>query len=194
VTESSSPVSPPTTAPVTGKKKRGRETAGDMLRSLAVVLALCVGMWFLAQPPDSDEQRIRVVDPTGDVAAMQADVPGLPAPQGLPDGWRPTSSTLTGSPQALRVGYVTPAGEYAEYAVSTAPREEYLPTIVGPRATDLAPVEVDGTTWEQQRSGDAVSLVRTAGRATVVVGSVRATAGDAELRELAASLEAAPPA
>ena len=51
------------------RKKRGRESAGDMLRSLGVVLVLVVLMWFLAQPPDSDEQRVRVVDPTTDVAS-----------------------------------------------------------------------------------------------------------------------------
>ena len=97
-------------APATPRTKRGRETAGDMLRSLGVVMVLVVVMWFLAQPPDSDEQSVRVVDPTPDLAAFTADVPTASVPQGLDDAWRPTSSTL--SAQALRIGYVTPDDEH----------------------------------------------------------------------------------
>ena len=100
-------------------KKRGRETAGDMIRSLAVVMVLVLMMWWLAQPPDSDEQALRTVDPSGDVAAFQADAPTVPAPTGLPEQWRSTSSTL--GVDSLRIGFVTPAGEYAEYAATALP-------------------------------------------------------------------------
>ena len=66
-----------------------------MLRSLGVVMVLVLLMWFLAQPPDSDEQELRTVDPSADVAAFSADVPAAPAPAGLTEQWRSTSSTLS---------------------------------------------------------------------------------------------------
>ena len=173
--------------PAPAKKKRGRETAGDMLRSLAVVMVLVVMMWFLAQPPDDDEQALRTVDPAGDVAAFTADVPEAPVPTGLPEQWRSTSSTLEAG--GLRIGYVTPEGEYAEYAASTRPAEEFLPAITGEKASQGEPLQVAGESWEQYRESDgSVSLVRSYGSASVVVGSTRATADLAELRVLAESL------
>ena len=174
-------------APV--KKKRGRETAGDMLRSLGVVMVLVVLMWFLAQPPDSDEQELRTVDPSADVAAFQADEPSAPAPAGLPEQWRSTSSTLTGD--GLRIGWVTPDGAYAEYAASTLPADEALPELAGAKAEQVEPVDLDGVQWEQYREADgSVSFVRSYGSTLVVVGTKRATADVAELEVLARSLRA----
>ena len=173
--------------PAPAKKKRGRETAGDMLRSLGVVMVLVVTMWFLAQPPDSDEAELRTVDPSRDVASFTDDVPSAPVPTGLPERWRTTSSTLDAD--GLRIGYVTPDGEYAEYAASTLPAEEFLPDVTGDGARPLEPVQVGGEAWEQYREGDgSVSLVRSYGDVLVVVGSTRATADVAELEVLAGSL------
>ena len=171
------------------ERKRGRETAGDMLRSLGVVMVLVVLMWFLAQPPDSDEQPLRTVDPSADVAAFTADVPSVPVPTGLPGQWRSTSSTRVAD--GLRIGYVTPDGEYAEYAASTLPAEEFVPGITGEKAERLEPVQVDGQRWERYREADgSVSLLRSYGSTLVVVGSKRATASSAELEALAGSLQA----
>ena len=171
------------------KKKRGRETAGDMVRSLGLVLVAVVGIWFLAQPPDSDEKEIRVVGPAGELAVFTADVPAAPVPGTLPAAWRPTSSTIGGDPSSLRVGYVTPSEAYAEYAASTAPVAEYLPEITGEKARRLEPVEVAGATWQQYEDEDgSLSLVRSYDAVTVVVGTKRASAPLAELRTLVESL------
>ena len=171
-------------------RKHGRETAADMLRTLAVIMLLVVPMWFLAQPPDSDEQRIRVVDPSADLAAFQTEVPQAPVPVALPETWRATSSTLQQEPDALRVGYVTPQGEYAEFAASTAEPDEYLTEMTGAKSAALDDVQVDGVAWEQYRDADgSLSLVRSYGPAVVVIGSLRSSADLAELRTLAASLE-----
>lgn len=179
--------SAPSGAPAAVKKKRGRETVTDMLRSLGVVLVLVVAMWFLAQPPDSDEQAVRVVDPAPDVAAFTTDAPTAPVPAGLPESWRPTSSTVT--VDGLRIGYVTPDGEYAEYAASTAPAQQFVPDATGARATRLAPREIAGQDWEQYRDRDgSLSLVRSAGPVVVVVGTQRSTSTLAELEILVASL------
>ena len=180
--------SPPATgASAAVRKKRGRETAGDMLRSLGVVLVLVVAMWFLAQPPDTDERELRVVDPAPDLAAFRADVPTAPVPEGLAQAWRPTSSTL--SARALRIGYVTPDRAYAEYAASSGPAQEFVEQVAGRRTTRLGPAEVDGQPWEQHRDRDgSLSLVRSYGSVVVVVGSTRSNATLAELQELAGSL------
>ncbi len=176
-------------APPAAKKKRGRETATDMVRSLGVVFALVVPVWFFAQAPDSDEAGIRVVDPSRSIAAFSADVPAAPVPGALPIGWRATSSTYEGAAGALRVGWVTPAGQYAEYAASTGEREEFLELVVGEDVEQLAAVTVDGASWQQYREPDgSLSLTRTYGDATVVVGTRRATAGLPELEVLLRSL------
>jgi hypothetical protein len=173
--------------PAPAKKKRGRETAGDMLRSLGVVMVLVLMMWFFAQPPDSDEAELRTVDPSADVAALRADVPSAPAPAGLDERWRSTSSTLTAD--GLRIGWVTPDGEYAEYAASTLPRAEVLPDLVGTKAERGEALQVDGSSWERYREADgSVSLVRSYGSTLVVVGTLRSTADVAELEVLAGSL------
>ena len=171
------------------KKKRGRETAGDMVRSLGIVLLMVVGIWFLAQPPKSDEQRIRVVDPAASVTSFAAAQPAVPVPGSLPAQWRPTVSTVGAEPDTLRVGWNTPAGEYAEYAASSAPAGEFVPEITGAKAERLAPVQVAGGAWEQYRDeSGSLSLVRSYGAVTVVVGTTRATAALEELRTLAESL------
>jgi nucleotide-binding universal stress UspA family protein len=173
--------------PAPAKKKRGRETAGDMLRSLGVIMVLVLLMWFLAQPPDSDEQPLRTVDPSADVAAFTADVPSAPVPTGLPEQWRSTSSTL--GTDSLRIGFVTPDGEYAEYAASALPADDARRDLTGRRAERLDPVQVGGQSWQQFREGDgSTSLVREDGPTLVVVGTKRATATLAELEVLAGSL------
>lgn len=171
-------------------KKRGRETAGDMLRSLGLVLIIVVALWFFAQPPASDEQAIRVVDPSSAVAAFAADVPAAPVPEGLPEQWRPTSATVLDALSGLRIGYVTPGGRYAEYAASTLPEGEYVPQITGPGATRLGQVEIDGLDWEQYRDGDgSLSLVRSYGPVVVAVGTLRSSATLDELETLVGALE-----
>lgn len=169
-----------------GKKKRGREGAGDMVRSLSLVLVAVAVVWFFAQPPSSDEQVLRTVDPAGDIAAFSADVPAAPVPGALPAGWRPTSSTRSADPLQLRVGYVTPTEQYAEYAASSEPAAVEDLTGQGER---LEPVDVDGVPWEQYRDADGSrSLARAYGPVTVVVGTTRGTASLEELRVLVRSL------
>lgn len=175
------PSAPASVAPA--KKRRGRESVGDMVRSLGLVLLIVVPIWFLAQPPDSDEAPLRVVDPSSDVALLLDAAPGVPVPRGLPDGWRATSSTL--EPQDLRIGWVTPSGEYAEYAASARP--EFLTEITG-GGTEVGTLPVAGQTWRQFDDGDEhTTLVRVAAGRTVAVGGLRETTTLAELEALAAA-------
>lgn len=177
----STQVEAPVEAP---KRKRGRETALDMVRSLGLVILVIVPVWLLARAPSSDEAEIRVVDPAQAVEAFSRDAPGVPVPGELPAGWRATSATYEG-PGRLRVGWVTPDGEYAEYSTGTAAA---LDELVG-QAQGLEPLVVDGVSWDRHRDADgSLSLSRSYGGVTVVVGTLRATADQAELEVLLRSL------
>lgn len=160
-----------------------------MVRSLGLVLAGVVVVWYFAQPPASDAQRVRVVDPVADLRAFSAVVPAAPVPTRVPADWRPTSTTLTGS-TALRIGYVLPGERFAEYAASTEPAERFVPDLTGsPAAPSLPPVDVDGVAWQQYSDDDgSLSLVRTFGPVTVVAGTKRGTATLDDLRVLVRSL------
>ena len=166
---------------VTAKKRRGRETATDMVRSLGLVLVGVVVVWYLAQPPDSDEQAVRVVDPAPDIAMLLEAAPEVPVPRDLPLGWRPTSSTL--EPQDYRMGLVTPSDEYAEYAASSRP--EFVAEITG-SAPEVGTLPAGGRTWRLHDDGeDRTTLVRAAGGRTVAVGGLRETTTLDELLALA---------
>ena len=155
-----------------------------MVRSLGLVMLIVVPVWFFAQPPDSDEQALRVVDPSSDVAEFVEASPGVPVPHALPAGWQATSSTL--EPQDLRIGWVTPSGEYAEYAASARP--EFLDEITG-GGSQVGTLPVAGQTWRQYDDGDDhTTLVRDAAGRTVAVGGLRETTTLAELEALAAAV------
>ena len=173
------------------KSKRGRETAADMVRSLGLVVLVILPVWFFAKAPASDEAEIRVVDPTAAISAFSADVPEAPVPDGLPESWQATSASYAGADRTLRVGWVTPAEEYAEYAATTGERADFLETIVGENAEETEPLTVEGVDWEAFVEPDGSrSYVGSYGEATVVVGTKRSTASPAELAVLLGALAA----
>lgn len=163
-------------------KKRGRENALDMVRSLGLVMILVIAAWWLAQPNDEDEQEIRVVDSSGSVASLLREAPGTPVPT-TPAQWQPTVDAA--QPGGLRLGYVTPTDQYVEFAVSTSGDPEFLETITG-RGSEVGTFDIGDVTWRQfSGRAESTSLVRVVGDATVVVGGVRETATLDELRTLA---------
>lgn len=176
------------TAEAGGKKTRGHEGAGDMVRSLVLVLLAVGAVWFFAKPPSSEETGLRLIDPTGDIAAFAAAVPAAPVPGVLPAQWRPTSATRSSGPLSLRVGYVTPNEQYAEYAASTGPAAFFMAAITGD-GERLDPVDIAGAAWEQYLDEDgSLSLTHAFGPVTVVVGTTRGTASLDELGVLVRSL------
>ena len=167
------------------QKKRGRETAIDMIRSLGLVMLIVVPVWFFAQPPDSDEAEIRVIDPVPELQAWTTTVEQAPVPGALPDDWRPTAAQYLRAPEGVRVGYNTPSREYAEYAASTGPAAEVIEEFVGDQPP-TGTVDVAGQQWQRYDDEDgSISLVRPFGTVTVVVGTLRASAQLDELVTLA---------
>jgi hypothetical protein len=167
------------------KRERGRESATDMVRSLGLVLLIVGFVYFFARPPHSDEQKIRVIDATSDLQAFSASAAGSVVPRDLPPGWRSTVSTFDGA--ILRVGWVTPKGEYAEYAAAVKPAATFVADLTG-HAPQTGSVDIAGVTWTQYRQDKAISLVRSYGTTTVVLGTLRDTASLDELRVLATRL------
>lgn len=168
------------------KSRRGRETGLDMVRSMLLILLVVFPIWFLAQPPGSDAKKIRVVDTAADITAFAQAAPGLPVPGPLPAGWRATSSTL--APGALRIGWVTAGGQYAEYDASTGPAGQFLPGATG-SGTQVGTFRIGSVVWQQYRDGDGhTSLVQQRSGGTVVVGGLRETSTLEELRVLASAV------
>lgn len=169
------------------KGKRGRESVGDMVRSLGLILLIVGAVFFFAQPPRSDAKKIRVVDPTSDVQAFSAAAPGGAVPHVLPAGWRSTVSSYDSDSGILRIGWVTPKGEYAEYAATGRPAASFVADLTGSAARS-GTVDIAGASWTQYRAAEATSLVRSYGSSVVVLGTLRDTASLDELRVLAAAL------
>lgn len=96
-------------------RRRGG-TVGDMVRSLAVVVAVVAAMVILIPRPSGTPAR--EVDYTQVVtqAVVAADYPVL-APDELPSGWRATSARVAEAPGEgsawFHLGVLTASGEYA---------------------------------------------------------------------------------
>lgn len=172
-----------TRAAAPAKRKRGRESAGDMVRSLGVVMILVVALWFFGQASPSDSHRVRPVNPTQELADFARSAPGVPLPRTVPAGFVPNVSVL--SPAGLRVGFVIGTDHFAEYAAS---REASFVADQTGRGASVGTVDVAGEPWQHLRSAGHDSLVKAFGAVSVVVGGVRDTATVGELTALARSL------
>jgi len=169
------------------KEKRSRQSAGDMVRSLGLVLLLVGFVFFFAQPPHSDAKKIRVVDPSSDVQAFASAAPAGAVPHAMPAGWRATVSSFDPDTQQLRIGWVTPGGNYAEYAAAVHAEPVFVSDVTG-QASRTGAVDIGGASWQEYRKDKAISLVREFGSSTVVLGTLRDTASLDELRVLALRL------
>jgi hypothetical protein len=176
-------------APARSGRPRGFETAGDMVRSLALVLVV-VAVVFLLTIRDGPKQVVTRVDfgPQLAVARQQASYDVL-APVGLARSWKPTSAlgSTDGPAVTWHLGIVTPAGDYAAVEQSDGSRAQFVDQFVsGSRRAGTVPV--GGVTWRRLVGGDPEprALVRSVGGATTLVAG---TASWSELRRLAASLQ-----
>jgi Protein of unknown function (DUF4245) len=167
---------------------RSRKTAGDMVRSLAVVLVL-VGVivaFNVAQQPD---QVVRDVDYPAALAEARAqatyDVLG---PDPLPAGWGISSARTEADGASVRwhVGMVTSSQEYAALEQSDGDPTALLGDVAA-GARSAGNVDVAGHQWRRLVGGDPEerALIRSADDITVLVAG---SASWGELRRLAASL------
>lgn len=170
---------------------RMRQTIGDMVRSMAVVLAVVAVIVLFTLRPHPDP--VKVV-PTAPVVAVAAAAGAFPVsePTNLPDGWRATSARweptqASGDAPVLHLGYVTPSEQYAQVTQSTASSDRYLAEQTD-KALATGSKDIAGTVWQTYERKARRSLVHSSGGVqTIVSGS----APWEELAILAASLQPA---
>jgi len=171
-----------------GDKPRVRASAGDMVRSLAVVLAV-IAVILLLNARD-ERGTVRDLDFAGPLAqARQAASYDVLGPVGLGQEWRATSvrSPREDGGLSWHIGFVTPRGDYAGLEQSDGPpAREFVDRFAeGSRAT--GDVRLAGRTWERREGGepDPRTLVLRTDTSTVLVTG---TAEWSELEALAGSL------
>jgi len=163
---------------------------GNLWRALIPLVALVAFVVVMTWPRSQGGGGIHVVDTVAPItAARQVAGFAMPAPEGLPQAWRATSTEYQAagpdSGVTFRIGYVTPSGAYAEFLVSN----DAAPAVTA-RYGELTS---DGTTsirvsdWSKYVTAkkNRTLLSRTEAHVTVVVTG---SAPEAELTELAASV------
>jgi Protein of unknown function (DUF4245) len=167
-------------------------SASNMLRSLVPLVLICLALVGWMTFKQSDVDPVREVDPASTVqlAAARAGYPVV-APDGLPDGYRPTSARTdageadAGDPVTLEIGYLTPSSEYAGFVVSDDARASAVDDVLG-GAQEQGTVDLGGQAWTRGTTerGETV-LSRTDGDVTVLVTG---SATDKELETVAGAV------
>jgi hypothetical protein len=177
-----------------GVYKRLTTGLGGFTLAMAACLVL-VGAIYLVTPR-SDEELLPTADYSSHLWALRSDAPyTVHAPEGLPAGWRPTSSRVHGlntdGPVAWHLGYVTPAEEYAALEQSNEKASAYVPRMTSIKKT-IGTMQVGGASWAKHHRVDknARSLVRTLPDGVTLV--VTGTASFEELAVLAGALRTQP--
>lgn len=155
----------------TGRRNaRLRQSVGDMVRSMAIVLGVIGLIMLVTWRPQPDAVRVVPIQEQLILAQMQADFTVL-TPVGLADQWRSTSARWEPTPASdvapvWHVGFVTPSEEYLQFtqvgtggAGAGAANPE---AFIAEQTLDGAPresVDVNGAAWERWESGERRSLV-----------------------------------
>jgi hypothetical protein len=170
------------------KRVRGRESVGDMVRSLSLVL-IVVAVVFLLTLRNEPDQKLHRVDfgqqlqDTRQVASYD-----VLAPVGLDKRWTATSvrGDKVGGAVTWHIGFVTPDGHYAAVEQSDGPGTAFLDDFTA-GATKAGGVTVAGASWQRLSGGKPeprALVLRGSGVTTIVAGS----ATFAELGQLAGAL------
>jgi hypothetical protein len=174
-------------------QRAARMNAANMARSLLPLVLLClVIVWWTSFRQNPDVQPVREIDPstTVDLAAARASYP-IVFPQGLDDGYRPTSARTDagaaepGDPVTVEIGYLTPSEEFAGFVVSDDPRAEPLAKVLD-GAEEQGSVDVRGRSWTRSTAtnGETVLSLEEDGAIVAVSGS----APEGELETVAAAV------
>ena len=178
------------------KRPRGFETTRDMVLSMAVVGAVVfAGFWFVAwQRPEVQGSALPLVDVEQVFTEVRlGDTFPVMEPVGLSDGWTPTSAWFDTEQVSgdvgggvLHVGYLTPAGSYAELRQTDGDAAAAVDDWVD-GAVPAGDVQIGDATWqlvESEETGKQGIVLTERGVTIVVTGK----AEQGELEELAGSL------
>jgi hypothetical protein len=184
-----------TTAPPTRRRRSAaarRGGAADLVRSLAVIAVVLIGIVVFVQAEDKPASTVRAVDYTVPVTVLRGAAPWpVFVPATPPAGWaanhvRTHVATAADPSSLLDLGfYVASAKAYA--AVEQSDASGWVTTQLGRTARQTGTTVVEGVTWQTWTSATGqAALVRAVGRSTLVVDGK--SASPAVIRELAASL------
>jgi len=147
-----------------------RQTVGDMIRSMVVVLAVVAAILIVTWRPKPDP--VRTVDITQALVTARSsadfavEVPTLPDLRATSVRWEPTE----GSDGSLvwHLGYVTPSDEYLQVAQSRAAGDAFLSeqTAGGEPGED---VTIAGERWQVFTATERTSVVRMDDGVTTIV-------------------------
>ena len=179
-----------------GGRRRGG-TAGDMVRSMVVIVALVVVVYVAVPRPQG---RIEQPVDVGTTVAQASDV-GIPvdAPQ-VPQGWRPNVATFEADPveglPTLTLNWVLPEGTFVGVRATRGATPSWTrgATDSGrPAGDDAAPVTLDGRDWRVLRGSAGDTVVRSLvldqdGSGDDVTYVVTGTASQADLERVAAEV------
>lgn len=170
------------------RSPRGRETVGDMARSMSLVLIVVAVVVLLTLRGDP-EQTVQQVDYTQQLQeARRVAAYDVVAPVGLGDRWKATSARGDNDEGAVtwHLGLVTPAEHYAAVEQSDGRVAAFLDDFVQ-GATTSGVVTISGARWQRLEGGkpeQRALVLRGRGVTTMVAGS----ASFSELRTLASAL------
>ncbi|MGY1437732.1 DUF4245 domain-containing protein [Streptomyces reniochalinae] len=174
-------------------KKRGTQTARDMVISLAVII-LAAWVIYLFVPHDESKDPVKTVSYRVELASARRAAPyPVAAPQGLPKEWRATSvrySADAPTGAAWHLGFMTPNEEYAAVEQSDGEQPGRFVDEVTQGAKKTAKKQrLAGEEWTRYSGTKYDALVRTAqdGKSVTVVTG---TANFQQLGRLAGALEA----
>ncbi|GAA1099821.1 hypothetical protein GCM10009605_39660 [Nocardiopsis composta] len=159
----------------------GMAIAMGIIVGILLIMAL-VANWRSGENIPSVDYR-----PDAEMLAETADFTAY-APEGLPDGWVPTSTDLsTGEPVTWKVGFATPEDRHAELLIGAEDPEAMVEAATGGGKRDGAS-QVGGEEWERYLDGSETrhSLVKREDGVTVIVSG---GSGYEELEVLAGSLK-----
>ncbi|WP_229890921.1 DUF4245 domain-containing protein [Streptomyces lavendofoliae] len=168
---------------------RGKQTVRGMFQSMAVILA-AGGVMYLFIPHDEKADPIKPVDYRVErVTAQRAAPYPVLAPEGLADGWTPTSVAYDREGgDAWHVGFLTPDRQYVAVEQSTAVPEKYIAEVTHEARDTGRTQRVAGKTWQRWEGPKYDALVlREKGVTTVVTG----TATGEQLARMASALRPA---
>jgi hypothetical protein len=175
--------------PLTPAQRQRLRTPANLWRALVPLLVLVGLLVLFTWPRAPRSDGIHVIDTGPPIAAARAQL-GFPlvVPVGLSNRWRPTSTHFEpagpASGASFRIGYVTPAGRYAEL-LEGGDAPDAVAAQYGPLDAD-GTVAIAGASWARYRTGDGHPLLRlTTGKRTTIVSG---TAPQDELVQLAGSL------
>jgi hypothetical protein len=165
----------------------------NMVRSLLPLVLIClVIVWWTSFRQGPDVNPVREIDPspTVDLAAARASYP-IVFPQGLDDGYRPTSArtdaggAAEGDPVTLEIGYVTPSEEFAGFVVSDDRRADPLAKVLD-GAAEQGSVDVSGRSWTRSTAENGETVLSLEDGAAIV--AVSGSASEEELETVAAAV------